>query len=146
MKPSTYLFLLAFFGSGCVHYMPAAVSSAPLGPKEHPVAMSTGESTAYYFLGLGPTGNDSLKAAVEDGLSQRKSDTMINVFIDRKILNFPFDFFPIFTKITTTVYGTLVRYDETTIDKDSSAQSIPHIKKPEPEDPERELLGGARKL
>lgn len=112
MTARTLLLSLALGLTGCTHYLPAAVSSTSLGPKERPVGVVNGISSAYYFLGIGPSGDDSLRAAVEDALSQGKADTMVNVFVDRQVMNFPFDFFPVFSLIRTSVYGTLVQYPE----------------------------------
>jgi hypothetical protein len=89
-----------------------AVSSAPLGPKEHPVAIVSGQSSAYYFLGMGPTGDDSIQAAVEDAKQQKNSDTIMNVFVDRKLFCFPVCGFSLVTQVTTRIYGTLVKYDD----------------------------------
>lgn len=97
--------------SGCVHYMPAAVSSTSIGTKnEVPVQTAIGTSSAYYVFGLGPTGDDSLIAAIDDAKSQAKSDSIANVFVDRKITCVPACFFPIYKRIDTMVYGTLVKY------------------------------------
>lgn len=97
--------------SGCVHYMPAAVSSTSIGSKyEVPVRTVTGTSSAYYVLGLGPTGDDSLNAAIEDAKSQAPSDSIANVFVDRKLTCVPVCGFSLFKRIDTMVYGTLVKY------------------------------------
>ena len=111
MKRFTMLGLLALT-TGCVHYMPVAVSSAPLGPKEHPVAVVSGEASAYYFMGFGPMGDDSLEAAVADAKGQKDSDTIMNVFVDRRLFCFPLCGFSLITQGTTRIYGTLVKYDD----------------------------------
>lgn len=111
MKNALLFFLFTPFLSGCVSYMPAAVSSTSVGSKyETPVKTVTGTSSAYYVFGLGPNGNDSLNAAIEDAKSQAPSDSITNVFIDRKLTCFPICGFSIFTRISTVIYGTLVKY------------------------------------
>lgn len=113
MKNSSLAVLLAVSFSGCVHYMPAAVSSTSIGSKyEVPVKTVIGTSSAYYVFGFGPTGDDSLAAAIEDAKSEAPSDSIANVFIDRKLTCFPVCGFSIFTRIDTIVYGTLVKYTD----------------------------------
>ncbi|HAF95886.1 MAG: hypothetical protein A2021_06600 [Elusimicrobia bacterium GWF2_52_66] len=108
--------------------MPAAVSSTSIGSKyETPVRTVTGTSSAYYIFGLGPTGDDSLNAAIEDAKSQAPSDSIANVFVDRKLICIPVCGFSIFTRIDTMVYGTLVKYanEDGTPLENSSPLSIP---------------------
>lgn len=99
--------------SSCTHYYPAAISSASLGQREKPVMVTTGTSQAVYVFGFGPIGgNDTLEAAVENAKKDTPADTMINTYMDRKVVSFPAEFFPLLRVITTTVYGTLVKYDQ----------------------------------
>jgi len=93
--------------------MPAAVSSTSVGSDyERPVKTVTGMSSAYYLFGLGPEGDDSLNAAIADAMSYAKSDSIANVFVDRRIIGFPTLYFPIVMRIDTIVFGTLVKYTD----------------------------------
>jgi len=113
MKNVLLSVLSVLFLTGCVHYMPAAVSSTSIGSKyETPVRTVTGSSSAYYIFGIGPTGDDSLNAAIEDAKSNAPSDSIANVFVDRKLICFPVCGFSIFTRIETMIYGTLVKYTD----------------------------------
>ena len=97
--------------SGCVYYKPFCVSSTSMGPEnETPVRVTTGESTAFYIFGLGPIGNNSLEAAVEDALGDAPADSMVNVFADQSLMVFPHPAIPIIKRFQTTVFGTLVKY------------------------------------
>ncbi|MBI2069215.1 MAG: hypothetical protein HYT79_01315 [Elusimicrobia bacterium] len=87
------------------------VSTNAVGSKfEQPVDVASGSSSAYYILGIGPLGNDSLRAAVEDALQFRRASTLSNVYVDRRLICFPFCYLPIATRVDTMVYGTLVSY------------------------------------
>lgn len=98
---------------GCVHYYPSTISTTSLhGKYEKPVRVISGESHAFYILGMGPIGNDSLEAAIEDAQGDAPGDSMVNVFVDRKVLTFPFTYFPLITRITTNIRGTLIKYVE----------------------------------
>jgi hypothetical protein len=109
----TYGFLIGLLMTGCVHYQPAIVSTTSIGEQEIPLKVTYGESSAYYLFGiLGPLGNDSLQAAIEDAQGDAPSDTIVNVFIDRQVLNFPFDYLPLITRIKTNIYGTLIKYKD----------------------------------
>jgi hypothetical protein len=117
--------------------MPAAVSSTGLGPNEKPVRVVSGEASAYYVLGfIGPLGDDSLQAAVEDARSQAKSDTMVNVFVDRQIMNFPFDYFALVSRIQTRVYGTLIQYTD-------KAEVLPRLTKADVDQQTSSTVNGA---
>lgn len=105
--------------SGCATYMPFTISTNSVGsPYEHPVGVAQGQSSAYYILGLGPIGDDSLGGAVDDALSYRRASFMTNVFADRRLVCFPWHCHfssligipPLVTRIDTLVYGTLVSY------------------------------------
>ena len=111
MKNTALISVFALLLSGCAHYMPAAISSTSIGSKyEVPVKTVTGTSSAYYVFGFGPTGDDSLNAAIEDAKSNAPSDSIANVFVDRKLTCFPVCGFSVFTRIDTMIYGTLVKY------------------------------------
>jgi len=70
-----------------------------------------GESRAHYVLGMGPTGDDSLKAAVADALAKRGGDTLINVTVDRAVTAFPpFGAGSWYRAVRTFVSGTAVRF------------------------------------
>jgi len=113
--PSNLFFGLCLASFGCVHYFPAAVSTNAVGSQhEHPVDVVAGHSSAYYIGLLGPFGNDSLQAAVEDALSFRRASTLSNVYVDRRLICFPLCYFPIISRIDTMVYGTLVSYSGNT--------------------------------
>ncbi len=112
---------------GCIYHRPFQVSTTSLGPKEIPVKTSAGSASAFYFLFLGPFGDDSLEAAIKNAVSNEKSgnvDTMVNVFVDRKILEFPF----VFKKMTTTVWGTLIRYEDEMFKKQKTVTPEPRQK------------------
>lgn len=99
--------------SGCTYYMPVAVSSTSIGNQgEIPVKVVSGRSEASYFLFLGPFGDDSLQAALEDARSQGDGDTLANVFVDRKLFCFPLCGFSLYTSIETRITGTLVKYQD----------------------------------
>ena len=90
------------------------MSSASMGDTlvERPISVSSGTSKATYFLGfIGPFGDDSLKAAVEDATGGDSSESMINVFVDRRITAYPFLFLPIIRIDSTSVLGTVVQYE-----------------------------------
>lgn len=90
--------------------MPGAVSSARVGGKyEVPGRTLTGSSRAYYFFGVGPTGEHSLNAALGDAKSQTRPDSPANILVDRKLTCFPLCGFSIFMRIDTMLYRTIVR-------------------------------------
>ena len=106
----TTVLCLILLTASCVHYQPVAVSSTSLGgEREEPVATVTGTSAATYVFGI-PSGDDSLAAAIRDARQQAPSDSMVNVFVDRRMTCFPLCGFPLVVKVETMVYGTLVRY------------------------------------
>ena len=108
---STLALLASLSLSGCIHYLPAAVSSTGLGEHERPIRVTTGHSSAFYFFGLGPFGNDSLAAAIEDAQGDAPGDTMANVFVDRRIITVPSDYLPLIVRIDTMITGTLIKYE-----------------------------------
>jgi len=111
MKNAFFVPLFALFLSGCIHYMPGAVSSTSIGSTyEIPVKTVTGTSSAEYLFGFRQTGDDSLNAAIENAKSQAPSDSIANIFVDRKITCIPFCCLPIYKKVDTYIYGTLVKY------------------------------------
>ena len=116
MAEWTRLIGMVFVGcltAGCVHYLPAAVSTNPIGSKyEKPVKVVTGVSRAYYIGGIGPIGNDSLEAALDDALGYARADTMANVFVDRRLICFPLCNLPLIFRVDTIITGTLVDYVE----------------------------------
>lgn len=69
-----------------------------------------GQSRAHYILGYGPVGDDSLKAAVADALSQKGGDTLINITIDRSVTKFPPMIGGIYTAVDTRISGTAIRF------------------------------------
>lgn len=85
-----------------------------LGPKEKPIGIVTGTSSATYLLGFRIEGEDSLNAAVKDARMQAKvpKSTMANVFVDRYIFYFPAIWLPIYMESKTTIFGTLIAYEE----------------------------------
>lgn len=91
---------LAFI-AGCTYYQPAMVSSSSInGDYERPVLVTYGEAHAFYLFGLvGPFGNDSLQAAIEDAMGDAPADTMTNVFVDRYITFFPLPGFSLVTRV-----------------------------------------------
>jgi len=96
---------------GCTYYLPPSVSSTSLGPKEKPVMIKSGRSSSYYVLFFGPFGDNSLEAAINDAVG-KNGDTMINVFVDRKMIFFPFPYFSLFTVNDTMVHGTIIKYTD----------------------------------
>jgi hypothetical protein len=103
------ILLPLFFLTGCVHYYPAQVSSASMGGKyERPIQVVTGKSQADYILGFGPFGNDSLQAALEDAIQKNIGHTLINTFVDRKIICFPACGIPLYARVETSITGTMV--------------------------------------
>lgn len=145
MKPRLALLLILLSAGGCVRYMPAGISSTSIGTKnEVPVKVTSGESSAVYVFFLGPFGNDSLEAAIENAKGKAQADSIANVFVDRKLTCYPFYPLCLITFIDTRVYGTLVKYKTDAgeelepmpgFTRDSSEQTIPATteKVPEPE-------------
>lgn len=131
MKTSKAIFswalvLLSF--SGCTYYMPAAVSSTSIGNKgEIPVKVVSGSSEAYYWFAIGPFGDDSLQAALDDARSKGDGDTLANVFVDRKIFCFLNCYLPIYSSIETRITGTLVKYQD---ERSAQFQKAPETQLP----------------
>jgi len=115
MKITLFAILTAFVIGGCVHYHPSTVSTTSLvGKYEKPIRVSNGKSKEYYILGfIGPIGNASVEEAIRNAKEGTAADTMVNVFVERKDVIFPL----IFRSVETTVYGTLIRYEEETGDR-----------------------------
>lgn len=118
--------------------MPAMVSTTALGPKEHPVATVSLDSSAFYFLVIGPAGDDSMNAIIEKAKKKFNVDSMVNVFVDRSETCFPFCVLPLFKWVDTKIFGTLVVYDDPAIPK-VVAPKVPFVKEIE-NDPESGLL------
>jgi hypothetical protein len=80
-----------------------------------PVGVVSGKSTAFYLFGLHVGGQDTLSSALEDALEtvpRLVADTMVNVFVDRRVIYIPSNYFPIFTRIDTVLSGTLIKYQD----------------------------------
>jgi len=101
--------------SGCAYYQPTAVSTNSIGGKyERPTGIAQGVASRFYFFpcyAACPSGEDSLKAAIDDALIGRNADTLANVFVDRKTIYFPHMAFPLFIRHDVIVTGTLVKYN-----------------------------------
>jgi hypothetical protein len=116
MQSVNSVFILAFScNPGCTVFVPPPPHMASTSiPNSEIVGVVDGESRAYYVLGYGPFGDNSLKAAIKDALSKRGGDTLTNVAIDQSVTffgagpslpQFNFGF-----SVKTKVYGTAVRY------------------------------------
>jgi hypothetical protein len=119
--------------AGCTHYHPSMVSSVSLGEKfERPVDVGTGHSSAVYWFGLGPNGDDSLKAAMEDAMLGKKADAMVNILVDRKTYCWPACAFPLYMKTETMLTGTLVDYGTFDAEGSVSINSVVEFLKKQP--------------
>ena len=109
----TKLVLLSLSGllalAGCTFYVPvpAHMASTQVSPDVQVVGTVEGESRASYFLFFGPFGDSSLKAAIQDALSKRGGDAMINVSIDQSVT---VNFFGWYRAYRTMIMGTSVKY------------------------------------
>lgn len=94
--------------AGCTIFMPTPphMSSTEIGPNVQVVGTVEGESRTTYILGFGPYGDNSLKAAIQDALSKRGGDALINVSIDQVT----FEVLGFYTRRSTMVMGTAVKY------------------------------------
>ncbi|MBI4368602.1 MAG: hypothetical protein HY547_00060 [Elusimicrobia bacterium] len=112
MKKSLLIAAAATTGlAGCTTYFPHSVSMGGVVlTNVEIVGRVEGMSRAHYIMGYGPVGDDSLKAAVADALSQRGGDTIVNVTVDRSVTKFPPMVGGIYESIQTTVSGTAVRF------------------------------------
>lgn len=106
------LALVAAVGlTGCTAYIPHSVSmAAPVETDVQNIGSVNGESSAQWFMGMGPTGDNSLKAAVADALSKKGGDALINTTVDRSITAFPHPAWPLFLVVKTRVTGTAVKF------------------------------------
>ncbi len=106
--------LLSLAGSialaGCTVFMPTPpqMSSTDIGPNVQIVGTVEGESRSTNFLGFGPYGDHSLMAAIQDALSKRGGDALINVSIDQATTSFG----PFYSVNRTMVMGTAVKYSK----------------------------------
>jgi len=98
--------------TGCVAHLPTMVSTTSLGENEKPICMATGKASSVSLWFLGPFDDDSLRAAIKDAIGPTDADTMVNVFVDRSIFCIPFCQFPLLLMRTTQVYGTLIKYTD----------------------------------
>jgi len=106
------LLAVAGFGTiGCTSYIPHSVQmQAPVQSDTLQIIGSVeGVSNAYWFLGMGPTGDDSLRAATADALSKKGGDALVNVTVDRQITAFPHPAYPLYLNITTRIVGTAIK-------------------------------------
>ena len=94
--------------AGCTLFIPTPphMAATEISPNVQVVGTVEGESRANYIMGFGPFGDNSLKSALQDALSKRGGDAVINVSVDSAIT----DFFGIFTIQRTMVMGTAVKY------------------------------------
>jgi len=109
MKLTYCLVVFCVVLAGCTIKRPLMMSSASMGPgQEEVVGMATGKSSAFYFLGiLVGQGDNSLKSAVEDALTNTRAHTMVNTFADESCT-----FFPFFASCEVRVTGTAIRYKD----------------------------------
>jgi hypothetical protein len=113
MKKRLLAICICLSAFACAYHYPAGISTTSLsGVREAPVAVRSGESNTYYVLFLGPFGENSLRAAIKNAKKNTEADTIANVFVDRKMTFYPHVIFPIVTKVSTRVYGTLIRYED----------------------------------
>jgi len=117
LNPKIILVTALAFLTGCTVFVPPSPQMAStIIPNTTIVGVVDGESSAYYILGMGPFGDNSLKAAIKDALSKRGGDALTNVAIDQTFkyfgigpslpaANFGFS-------VKTKVYGTAVRYNK----------------------------------
>ena len=111
MKKIVAIVAAAVTFAGCTTYFPHSASMGGVVMTNIEVlGRVEGQSRAHYILGYGPMGDDSLKAAVADALSQKGGDTLVNITIDRSTTMFPPYLGSIYTAVTTTISGTAVRF------------------------------------
>lgn len=109
----TKLILLAcssILVGGCTIFVPTPpqMSSTEIQNNVQVVGTVEGESRVSYVLGFGPFGDNSLKAAIQDALSKRGGDALINVSIDQASTSF----FGVYSLVRTMVMGTAVKYSK----------------------------------
>ena len=111
------MILLTAFGllTGCTVFVPPPPHMAATSiPNTEIVGVVDGESSAYYVFGMGPFGDNSLKAAIKDALSKRGGDALTNVAIDQSFKYFgagpSLPAYNVGFSVKTKVYGTAVRY------------------------------------
>lgn len=117
MKKLKYIIMLASAGlmTGCTVFVPPPPQMASSSiPNSEAVGTVDGESRAYYVLGMGPFGDNSLKAAIKDSLSKRGGDALTNVAVDQVITYFglgpSLPMYNLGFSVKTKVFGTAVRY------------------------------------
>ena len=96
--------------AGCTIFVPAPpqMASTEISPNVQVVGTVEGEARSSYVLGFGPYGENSLRAAIQDALSKRGGDALINVSIDQATTNF----FGFYTVRRTLVMGTAVKFSK----------------------------------
>ena len=94
--------------AGCTIFMPAPpqMASTEISPNVQIVGTVEGEARSSYVFGFGPFGENSLRAAIQDALSKRGGDALINVSIDQATTNV----FGVYTVRRTMVMGTAVKF------------------------------------
>lgn len=104
--PLSSLLVLA----GCTFYMPAPpqMSSTQISPDVEVVGTVEGEARSVTVMGFGPYGDNSLRSAIQDALSKRGGDALINVSVDQATTSFMF----FYTARRTMVMGTAVRFPQ----------------------------------
>lgn len=116
MNPRAYFVLAVSFIllTACSYDRPLMITPQTLGPKEKPLAIAHGEASESWFLGFHAGGENSFFSAIEDAKQKAgvTNATLYNVFVDREIYCFPACWLPLYTEVTTSVFGTLVTYDE----------------------------------
>lgn len=109
--------------AGCSYTRPMTIAPMALGPKETPIAVVNGAASATYFFGFNMGGDNTFKEALEDAKlhSPASGDTLGNVFADQHLFCFPACFFPIIETMTTSVTGTLFRYEGASFNRPTPA-------------------------
>ena len=108
---SVILSLSSLIGlAGCTIFMPTPpqMASTEISPNVQVVGTVEGEARSSYVLGFGPYGENSLKAAIQDALSKRGGDALINVSIDQATTNY----LGFYTIRRTLVMGTAVKFSK----------------------------------
>ena len=82
------------------------MSSTEISPNVQVVGTVEGESRSTNVFGFGPFGDHSLRAALQDALSKRGGDALINVSIDQATTSFG----PFYSVNRTMVMGTAVKF------------------------------------
>ena len=114
-KPRSLLLSALGLLTGCTVFVPPPphMAATPI-PNAEVVGTVDGESRAYYILGMGPFGDNSLKAAIKDALSKRGGDAITNVAIDQSFTYFgagpSLPMYNVGFSVKTKVYGTAMRY------------------------------------